>query len=92
MHVYNKSDHEYRIIPLPVHPKLDLKTASTIATTIVHAKLDYCIKYIKSYHPPYNKLKSTQPSYHHRLFKNQPLCSTCCSSTLTPSALLSSHH
>src|SRR6218665_905541 len=25
-----------------IRPKLDLKTASTIATSIVHAKLDYC--------------------------------------------------
>ena len=25
-----------------IHPYLDLKTASTIATSIVHSKLDYC--------------------------------------------------
>src|SRR6218665_3448008 len=60
----------------PLRPMLDLKTASTIATSIVHAKLDYCNSlFLNIDLAQINRLKSIQnalarvftkaPKHHH---------------------------
>ena len=46
-----------------IRPYLDFKTANTIATSIVHSKLDYCNSLSKSkshYNLPYSQLNRLQ--------------------------------
>jgi len=59
-----------------IRPYLDIKTASTIATSIVHSKLDYC-------NSLYHNLPKSQIT---RLQQIHGLSCTCCSSQIQ------SHH
>ena len=59
-----------------IRPMLDLKTASTIATSLVHAKLDYCnslflnidvtqIKRLQAIQNPLARAVTKTPKHHH---------------------------